>query len=255
MGRLENKIAIITGAATGIGAASALLFAKEGAKVAVVTRRNVEAGQKVVREIEKAGGEAFFIQADVAKHDDARGMIEETVRRYGRLDILFNNAGISTTTLLHEMTTEEYDKVMDVNVRGVFFACKYAVIQMKKQGKGVILTNGSKASLVSGGCKPVYCASKGAVLQMMQAMALDYAADNIRVNSLLPGSIETPMADFVIDNQKNPREFRHELEIAQPIQRLGTSEECANAALFLVSDEASYITGTYILVDGGFCAQ
>lgn len=255
MARLENKVALITGAATGIGAASAVLFAKEGARVAVVTRKNIEGGKKVIKAIKQAGGEGFFLQADVAKHDDAKGMIDETVHKYGRLDILFNNAGISTTTQLHEMTVEEYDKVMDVNVRGVFFACKYAVIQMKKQGKGVILTNGSKASLVSGGCKPVYCASKGAVLQMMQSMALDYAKDNIRVNSLLPGSIETPMADFVIDNQKNPKEFRHELETAQPIQRLGTSEECANAALFLVSDESSYVTGTYILVDGGFCAQ
>lgn len=255
MDRLNNKVALITGGASGIGAASATLFAKEGAKVSVVTRKNIEGGQRIVKDIKEMGGEAVFIQADVSNHENAKFMIDETVRKFGRLDILFNNAGISTTTQLHEMTIEEYNKVMDVNVRGVFYACKYAITQMKKQGGGVILTNGSKASLVSGGCAPVYCASKGAVLQMMQAMALDYAQDNIRVNSLLPGSIDTPLADYVIDHQKDPKEFRHMLENAQAIKRLGTSEECAQAALFLVSDEASYITGTYLLVDGGFCAQ
>jgi len=255
MGKLDDKVALITGGASGIGAASAILFAEEGARVVVVTRKNVSGGEAVVKKIRESGGKAVFLQADVSREKDVRFMIDETVKIYGRLDILFNNAGRTQTELMHEMSEKDFDEIIGVNLKGVFFACKYAVIQMKKQGGGVILTNASKAAIVAGGCRPVYSASKGGVLQLMQAMAVDYAEDNIRVNSLLPGSIDTPLADYWINGQENPKEARHMLEMAQPIKRLGTSLECARAALFLVSDDASYITGTYLLVDGGFCAQ
>ena len=253
--KLEGKAALITGAASGIGAASAILFAKEGAKIAVIARKNVTGGEAVVRRIREAGGEAFFFQADVSKHEDAKRMVEKTIQVFGGLDILFNNAGVTTTTELHETTEEEFDRVIGVNIKGVFLACKYAILQMKKQGGGVILTNASKAAVIGGDCRPVYSASKGGALQLMQALAVDYAKDNIRANSLLPGIIDTPMTDLWIARQKNPDESRRICTDAQPMKRMGTSEECARAALFLVSEDSSFVTGTYVLVDGGFCAK
>jgi len=149
MGKLDNKVALITGGASGIGAASAILFADEGAKVVVVTRKNLTGGENVVGQIRKSGGKAFFLQADVSREQDARHMVKETVKVFGKLDILFNNAGVTTTTIMHEMTEEEFDKVIGVNIKGVFFACKYAILQMKKQGGGVILTNSSKAAVIA----------------------------------------------------------------------------------------------------------
>ena len=255
MGKLDNKVAIITGGASGIGAASAILFARENAKVAIVTRKNVAGAKKVVKNIRQAGGQAVFLQADVSKEQEAMYMVQKTIDVFGKLDILFNNAGVTTTIPLHETTESEFDRVIGTNLKGVFFACKYAVLHMKKQGGGVILTNASKAAIVSGGCRPVYCASKGGALQLMQAIALDYAKDNIRANSLLPGTIDTPMTELWISEQKDTEEALHLCKTSQPIKRMGTSEECAKASLFLVSDDSSFMTGSYLLVDGGFCAQ
>ena len=255
MGRLDGKVALITGGASGIGAASAILFAAEGAKVVVVTRSNIAGGEAVIDKIRQSGGEAIFVQGDVAKKQDAKNMVEQTIKTFGKLDVLFNNAGTTTTVRMHEATEEEFDRVIGINLKGVFFATKYALIQMRKQGGGVILTNASKASIVASDCSPIYTASKGGVLQLMQAMAVDYAKENIRVNSLLPGIIDTPMTDEWIDRQPDPKASRHVCQDAQPMGRMGTSEECARAALFLVSDDSAFVTGTYILVDGGFCAQ
>jgi len=255
MGKLEDKVALITGGSSGIGSASAVLFAEEGAKVAVVADKNVTGGKAVVRQISESGGKAIFLQADVAQQQDAQRIVEETVKAFGRLDILFNNAGMTTTTRLHETTGEEFDRVIGVNLKSVVFVSKYAVLQMLKQGGGVILTNASKAAIVASDCSPIYAASKGGALQLMQAMAVDYAQDNIRVNSLLPGIIDTPMTDRWIDAYPHPQEVRRRCETAQPVGRMGTSEECAQAALFLVSDDSSFVTGTYLLVDGGYCAQ
>lgn len=255
MGKLDGKVAIVTGGASGIGASSAVLFAREGATVVVVTRKNIVGGEAVVQKICDRGGKAMFLQADVAKVNDAKRMVEETVKEFGKLDILFNNAGVTSTVYLEETTEEEFDKVIGVNVKGVFFASKYAVSQMRKQGGGVILTNASKAAVIAGACRPVYSASKGAALQMMQAIAVDYAKNNIRANSLLPGIINTPMTDLWISEQENPEESRTRCQEAQPVMRMGTSEECAKAALFLVSEDSSFVTGTYMLVDGGFCAM
>ena len=199
-------------------------------------------------QIGKSGKEAIFQPADVSKKQD-------TLKVLGRLDIVFNNAGLASTSFLHETTEEEFDRVIAVNIKGVFLVSKYAVLQMRKQGGGVILTNASKAAIVAGGCRPVYSASKGAVLQLMQAIAVDYAKDNIRANALLPGVIDTPMTDLWISNQNDPHKSRRLCENGQPLMRMGTAEECAKVALFLVSDDSSFVTGTYVLVDGGFCAQ
>ena len=209
----------------------------------------------MVSQICKSGKEAIFLQADVSKKEDAKQIVQDTVKVFGRLDILFNNAGLTSTTFLHETTEEEFDRVIAVNLKGVFFVSKYAVLEMKKQGGGVILTNASKAAIIAGGCRPVYSASKGGVLQLIQAMAVDYAKDNIRVNALLPGIIDTPMTDLWISKQKNPHKARRLCENAQPLMRMGTPEECAQVALFLASDDSSFVTGTYVLVDGGYCAQ
>jgi len=255
MDKLDNKVALITGGASGIGATSAILFASEGAKVAIVADKNVTGGEAVVYQIRKSGGEAIFLQADVSKEQNARYVIQQTVKVFGKLNILFNNAGVTTTTFMHEMTEEEFDRVIGVNLKSVFLVCKYAVLQMKKQNGGVILINSSKAAITAGGCRPAYSASKGGALQLMQAMAVDYAKDNIRVNALLPGIIDTAMTDLWISKQKNPEEAHRLCENAQPIKRMGTSKECAQVALFLISDDSSYVTGTYVLVDGGFCAQ
>jgi NAD(P)-dependent dehydrogenase (short-subunit alcohol dehydrogenase family) len=255
MGKLEGKTALITGGASGIGSASGLLFAREGAKVAIVADKNIEGGKDVVRRITESGGQAIFLQADVTLPADAKRIVEDTVREFGRLDILFNNAGATLTKRLHETTLDDFDKVIGVNLKAVFLVSRFAVEQMLRQGGGVILTNASKAAVVASDCSPVYAASKGGVLQLMQAMAVDYAKDNIRVNSLLPGIIDTPMTDLWIANQPDPCESRRRCEQAQPLKRMGTSEECARAALFLVSDDSNFVTGTYLLVDGGFCAQ
>ena len=255
MGKLDGKVALITGGASGIGAASAILFAAEGAKVVVVDRRNIADGEEVISKIRQSGGEAIFLQGDVANKQDAKNMVEQTVKTFGKLDVLFNNAGTTTTVRMHEATEEDFDRVIGINLKGAFFVTKYALIQMRKQGGGVILTNASKTSIVASNCSPIYTASKGGVLQLMQAMAVDYAKDNIRVNSLLPGIINTPMTDEWIDSQPDPKASRHACENAQPMGRMGTSEECARAALFLVCEDSTFVTGTYILVDGGFCAQ
>lgn len=255
MRRLDGKVALVTGGASGIGAASAILFAAEGAKVVVVTRNNIAGGEAVVDKIRKSGGEAIFVQADVTKKEDAKNMIDQTIKTFGKLDVLFNNAGTTTTVRMHEATEEEFDRVIGINLKGVFFGTKYALIQMRKQGGGVVLTNASKVSIVASDNSAIYAASKGGVLQMMQAIAIDYAKENIRVNCILPGIIDTPMADEWINRQPDPKASRRICANAQPVGRMGTSEECAQAALFLACDDSAFVTGTYILVDGGFCAQ
>ena len=255
MGRLDGKVALVTGGASGIGAASAILFATEGAKVVIVTRRNIAGGEAVINKICQSGGEAIFVQGDVTKKEDVENMVTKTVKTFGKLDVLFNNAGTTTTVRLHETTEEEYERVLAINLKGVFLVTKQAVIQMRKQGGGVIVTNASKAAILASDCSPVYAASKGAVLQLMQAIAVDYAKENIRANSLLPGIIDTPMTDEWIDRQPDPKASRHACENAQPVGRMGTPEECAKAALFLACDDSAFVTGTYILADGGFCAQ
>ncbi len=251
MDRLKSKVAIITGATSGIGAASARLFSGEGAQV-VVVGRNEERGEGVVAEIREARGEAIFVRADVSKETDCKRMIDRTMSEYGRLDILFNNAGTTSTVALEDADEAEYDRIMGVNLKAVFFACKYAIPIMKRQKHGVILTCTSKGAIIPTKCSAIYAASKAGANQLTQAIAINYGRYGIRANELIPSYIQTPMTDeFIRLSGANRDQAVAECEEGTALGRIGTSEECAYAALFLVSDEASYVTGTPMLVDGG----
>ena len=253
--QLADKTAVITGAGMGIGQACALRFAEEGARV-VVADVDAEAGRGVVDEIRENGGEAHFVEVDVRRRADNERMIEACRDRYGRLDILFCNAGITLPKTLPETADDEIDDVIDVNVKGLMYAARHAIPIMQAQADGgTILFTASKTGLVAQEDSPVYCASKGAAVLLAKALALDYAQDDIRVNALCPGVIDTPMLRRFADAIPDPEAAWREYEQEQPIGRLGTPEECADAALWLVSDHASFITGVALPVDGGFTAM
>lgn len=253
--RLADQTAIITGAGMGIGRACAKRFAEEGARV-LVTDVRVEEGQSVVDEIRDEGGEAEFMEVDVRRREDNERVIDHCLDTYGRLDILFCNAGITLAKTLPESSDEEIDDVFDVNVKGLMYAARYGIPHMLDQEDGgSILFTASKTGLVAQEDSPVYCASKGAAVMLAKALALDYATDDIRVNALCPGIIDTPMLQRFADAMPEPEAAWREFQEAQPMGRLGTPEECADAALWLVSDNASFITGVALPVDGGFTAK
>ena len=251
MDRLKSKVAIITGATSGIGEASAKLFAREGARV-VIVGRNTERGERIEDEIRQEGGEAIFVQADVALESECKKMIDRATETYGRLDILFNNAGTTSTVPIEEADEEEFERVMGVNLKSVFYACKHAIPIMKAQKYGVILTCSSKGAVIPTQCSAIYAASKSGANQLTQAIGINYGKYGIRANELLPSYILTPMTDEYIEKTgRNRDEVIAELEEVTPIGRVGTPEDCAYAALFLCSDEASFVTATPMLVDGG----
>jgi NAD(P)-dependent dehydrogenase (short-subunit alcohol dehydrogenase family) len=252
--RLHGKVSLITGAATGIGEVSALLFAEEGAKIVVA---DVKASEdlETVNKIKKFGGQAVFVEADVSRSEDVRRMIEETVKNFGKLDILFNNAGISIHKSIQETTEEDWDRVHDTNLKGVFLGCKYAVPQMLKQGEGTILNTASEVGLVGANNLVAYCASKGGVIQFTRALSLDLADKNIRVNSLCPGVTMTPLLKNSIVTAPDPDAKKHFLESTVPINRIAAPEEIAKGALFLASSESSFMTGAALVIDGGWTAQ
>jgi NAD(P)-dependent dehydrogenase (short-subunit alcohol dehydrogenase family) len=251
-GRLEGKVALITGSSSGIGAASAELFAQEGAKVVGNANTTVEDGQRVVNAILEAGGEAIFVRGDVSREADCKRLVEATVEAFGRVDILFCNAGVSTTVPLEDTTEQEFDRVMGVNVKGVFFCCKYALPHMRRQGSGVILTTSSRAAYVPSFTRPLYAGSKAAALQITQSIGIECAEDNIRACTLMPGMIRTRMMNRFEANSPDPEAAHQWHENAQPMGRTGTAEECAHAALFLASDDASFVTAVPLIVDGGY---
>jgi NAD(P)-dependent dehydrogenase (short-subunit alcohol dehydrogenase family) len=250
MDTLKGKVALITGGASGIGRSTALLFAREGAAVAVADI-DTAGGQSVVDEIGSGGGRALFIPCDVTRAADCRGAVEDTVGAFGRLDILFNNAGVIRRATLLEIGEEEWDRVMAVNVRSVFLMSKYAIPHMERAGGGSII-NTSSGWGIKGGPKAVsYCASKGAVTNMTRAMAIDHGAQNIRVNALCPGDTDTPMLRGEAA-QLGQAEGDFMAEAAQrPLHRYAQPEEIAQAALYLASDAASYMTGSTLVIDGG----
>jgi meso-butanediol dehydrogenase/(S,S)-butanediol dehydrogenase/diacetyl reductase len=249
--RLKDKVCLITGGGSGIGRATCELFAREGAKV-VVADKLLSAARVVAALIGEA---AIAIEVDVAQSASVRSMIDATIRDLGRLDVLINNAGYGIPGSVVETSEDDWDKLMAVNVNGVFFACKYAIPVMKQQGGGVIVNTASIVANVGIRNRAAYCASKGAVAALTRAMALDHVNDNIRVNCVAPGTIDTPYFEDIIRKSERPQELRRELEARQAMNRLGRPEEIANAFLFLASDESSFSTGSMLIVDGGMTAQ
>jgi NAD(P)-dependent dehydrogenase (short-subunit alcohol dehydrogenase family) len=248
--RLAEKVALITGGNSGIGKATCLLFAREGAKVAV-SGRNESRGQEVVNEIVASGGEAVFIRTDVRLAEDCRRTVEETIRAFGRVDILFNNAGAWFPNTVPDCTEEEWDITLDVNLKGAFLMSKYAIPKMEAQGGGVIIHSGSGWGLVGGAAAASYCASKGGIVLLTKAMAIDHARQGIRVNCICPGDVETPMLTDDAKNRDIPWEKYREEASIRPMGRIGTPEEIAKATLFLASEDSSFMTGANLVVDGG----
>jgi len=251
---LENKVALITGGTSGIGEATAILFAQEGARI-VITGRSEERGQAVIAQITKNGGQAMFIRTDVRKAADCQRSVDETVRTFGQIDILFNNAGVFYPHTTVGCTEEEWDLQMEINLKGTFLMSKFALPGMIARGCGVIINNSSGWGLVGGDSGVAYCASKGGVVLLTKAMAIDHGPQGIRVNCLCPGDVNTPM----LPEDARLRGQKWEDYIAacanRPMRRIGTVEEIAEAALFLASDESSFMTGANLVVDGGGVAD
>ena len=252
MKRAENKVVIVTGGALGIGRESCLLLAKEGAKVAVTDVLNKE-GMELTQEINKSGGVAKFWHLDVTDEKEVEKVCGEVVREFGKLDALVNNAGIGGVDKpTHELTEKEWDAVMNVNVKGVFFCTKHAIPYIQKSGSGSIVNLSSIYGLVGAGDIPHYHASKGAVRLMSKNDALIYAKDNIRVNSVHPGFIWTPLVEALI--KKDP-EQRKKLDSLHPLGHIGEAIDIAYGILYLISDESKFVTGSELIIDGGYTCK
>ncbi len=245
---LESKVALVTGAGSGIGKAIARLYAKEGAKV-IINDINAKHGQAVVDQIKSENGEAYFIEADASKAEDIQNLVQKTVAKYGRLDIACNNAGIGGEhNFTGDYSIKGWNQVMDINLNGVFYGCKYQLEQMEKNGGGVIVNIASIHGAVAAPMSTAYTTSKHAVVGLTKNIGAEYGQKNIRCNAVGPGYIETPLLD-----QLDP-EVLEALKAKHPMNRLGKAEEVAELVLFLSSDKSSFMTGGYYLVDGGYTA-
>jgi len=251
--RLKEKVAIVTGAAAGLGRAAAVRFAREGARV-VAADTNAVDGAALASELKEQGLEALFVHTDVAKEEAVRSLVETATARYERIDILYNNAAIllyDQDAPVHELSLEAWDHVMGVNLRGAFLCAKYVVPHMLRQGGGSIVYLGSPTGL--SGCAPkltAYSTSKAAIMGLTRVMAAAYARDGIRVNSIVPGTMDTPMNGYVLDDAESREKYRE----AVPLGRLGTPQDIEGIAVFLASDESAYCTGGLYMCDGGLTA-
>jgi NAD(P)-dependent dehydrogenase (short-subunit alcohol dehydrogenase family) len=253
--RLKNKVAIITGAGGGQGRAAALLFAKEGAKI-VASDWNTQSGEETAAQVKAAGGEAIHVGADVSVLPQVCRIIDGTLESYGRIDVLYNNAGVGFSSTLSmrdilKTSEEDWDRVLAINLKSVFLTCKCAIPEMLKTGGGSIINTSSVAALIGGEDAHAYTAAKGGMISLSRALAVEFGPKNIRVNCICPGVIDTPMVESVIAPLKNSnRPLRF-----SPIQRLGTAEDIAYCALYLAADESSFVTGAVFVIDGGVTAR
>jgi NAD(P)-dependent dehydrogenase (short-subunit alcohol dehydrogenase family) len=255
MNRLQGKVAIVTGAALGIGAATARRMAGEGASVAVLDLHGAE-GEALAAELDRDAGKARFWHCDVAKERDVARVFTEVERHFGRIDILVNNAGVSGANKpTHELTEAEWDFVQGVNVKGVFFCTKYAIPAMKRAGGGSIINLSSIYGLVGGADVPPYHASKGAVRLMSKTDALLYAPDRIRVNSIHPGYIWTPMVEGHLKSMGDVEEGKKAVAALHPLGHIGEADDIAWGAVYLASEEAKFVTGAELVIDGGYTAR
>lgn len=245
--KLQNKTAIITGAGSGIGEGIANLFAKEGARVVVANRR-VENGERVVSEIKNSGGQAVFIQTDVSKWEDWENLSKKTIEIYGGIDILVNNAGVVKFSPLHQTSDEDWDYILNINLKGAFYGMKAVIPQMLKQGKGKIINISSIAGLVGFDKLSAYCASKGGIIALTREAGLEYAKDNININCIAPGVIVSEMTRGLLDDEKTKQGFL----INIPLGRIGQPNDIGYCALYLASDDSNYITGQVFVIDGGW---
>jgi NAD(P)-dependent dehydrogenase (short-subunit alcohol dehydrogenase family) len=251
MSQFAGKVALVTGGASGIGRASAVAFAREGAKI-VVADVGVEGGEETARRIKQTGGDAVFVRTDVSKAAEVEGLLQRVVETFGRLDFAHNNAGVAgADAATADCTEENWDHTIAVNLKGVWLCMKYEIPQMLEQGGGAIVNTASIAGLVGLEGSPAYCASKGGVVQLTRAAALDYAKTGIRVNAVCPGVIRTPMVEPLVGEP----EAHAGLIAMEPIGRLGKPEEVVEAVVWLCSDAASFVTGIAMPVDGGLVAQ
>lgn len=248
--RMKERVALITGGSTGMGRATAVLFAKEGAKV-VIASRTEKTGRETVEEIVGLGGDAHYVQTDVTSAADVQRMVDATLRRYGRLNILFNNAGQPCDLPLLQIDEQLWDDTFAVNLRSVFLACKHAIPPMRDAAGGVIINNASQIALVGVAGAPAYAAAKAGVVSLTKSLALAHASDGIRVNCICPGTTWTPLAERGYGSLPDPEAAIEGSKKKIPLGRLGTADDIARAALYLASDDASFVTGAILLVDGG----
>ncbi|TVY10457.1 SDR family NAD(P)-dependent oxidoreductase [Paenibacillus cremeus] len=249
--RLQNKITLITGSGSGIGQSSAVLFAREGATV-IVNDLLEEKGQETIELIRQAGGDAMFIQADVTNPDSVKAMVDTVIEKYGRIDVLFNNAGVSGVGAIHEVEPDAWDRVISINIRGVYLPCKYVLPHMMERKAGSVINMSSCIAEIGLARRASYSATKGAVLALTKSMQVDYAPYDIRVNALLPGTVLTPFVeDYLKKSYANPEEGYESLKRRQLSGDLLRPDDIAKAALFLASDESKFMMGSPLYIDGG----
>ncbi len=252
--RLKGKVAIITGAGSGIGRAAALLFAAEGAKV-VVADISPEAGEESVRQVRAKGGDAIYVQTDLTDAGQVERLVRETLARFGKLDVLYNNAGVNLHATVTDTREADWDRVMAVNVKSAYLTCHFAIPEMIRNGGGSIINTASAAAIVGLGNLCAYTASKSAVLGLSRNLAIDYARHKIRVNALCPGVTATEMTLKIIASEADPVAARKRYDQGRLLGRMADPQEIARAALFLASDESSFMTGAPLVVDGGYTAE